>query len=51
MLFEHRYSFGQRITLANGSISRHGRDLLMVRPRPESHNLTFVRDWLPNVGR
>jgi hypothetical protein len=50
VLFERRYSFGQSITLANGSISHDGREFLMVRPVPASRHLNLVLDWLPNVG-
>jgi Tol biopolymer transport system component len=50
-LFERRYSFGPNLTVPNFSISRDGRDLLLVREESGSGHLSLILNWLQNVGR
>ncbi len=50
-LFERRYSFGPNLTVPNFSLSRDGKDLLLVREESGSGHLSLVFNWLQNVGR
>jgi len=50
-LFERRYSFGPNLTVPNYSLSRDGKDLLLVREESGSGHLSLVFNWLQNVGR
>jgi hypothetical protein len=50
VLFERPYSFGPNLTVPNYSLSRDGRDLLLVREEGGGH-LSLIFNWLQNVGR
>lgn len=50
-LFERRYSFGANLTVRNYSLSRDGKELLLVREESGSGHLSLIFNWLQNVGR
>ena len=49
VLFEKRFGFGQSITLANHSLSRDGREFLMVEDSPGGRHLDLVLNWLQTL--
>jgi serine/threonine-protein kinase len=50
-LFERRYSFGPNLTVPNFSISRDGKELLLIREESGSGHLSLILNWQQNVGR
>ena len=51
VLFDRRYSFGPNLTVPNYSMSRDGRDLLLVREEGGGGHLSLVFNWLQTIGR
>jgi Tol biopolymer transport system component len=49
VLFERRYAFGPNLTIANYSLSRDGKDFLLVSAGAD--HLSLIFNWLQTAGR
>ena len=49
VLFERRYAFGPNLTIANYSLSKDGKDFLLVSAGTD--HLSVIFNWLQNAGR